>query len=58
MSQADDKKKEGGENPMRKVRIEKLCMNISVGTSGDRLTRAMRVLEQLTGQKPICSKGM
>merc|ERR1712151_1229416 len=30
--------------------------NISVGESGDRLTRAAKVLEQLSGQQPVFSK--
>jgi len=50
------KVEEKKQNPMTKLRIEKLCVNISVGTSGDRLTRASKVLEQLTGQTPVTSK--
>eukprot|EP01083_Nonionella_stella_P039557 107568_1 len=44
------------ENTMRKVFIEKLVLNISIGDGADRLTRAGKVLEELTGQNPVFSK--
>merc|ERR1711874_697045 len=49
-------KSDKSKNIMRDLRIRKLCLNICVGESGDRLTRAARVLEQLTGQQPVFSK--
>merc|ERR1711957_974274 len=41
------------DNAMRKVLCDKLVINIAVGESGDRLTKAIRVLQQLSDQTPV-----
>lgn len=37
---------------MRRIKISKVVVNIGVGESGEKLEKAMKVLEELTGQKP------
>ena len=39
-------------NPMRGLRLEKVVLNIGVGEGGEKLEKAGKVLEQLTGRKP------
>eukprot|EP00755_Sulcionema_specki_P027002 Sspe_Gene.16387::Locus_5773_Transcript_1_1_Confidence_1.000_Length_552::g.16387::m.16387/K02868/RP-L11e, RPL11; large subunit ribosomal protein L11e len=43
-------------NVMREIRIRKMVVNCCVGESGDRLVRAAKVVEALTGQVPVMSR--
>ena len=45
-------------NVMRNIRVEKLVINICVGESGDAVSKAARVLEQISGQEPVYGKGI
>lgn len=44
------------ENPMRKIKIGKVVVNMAVGASGERLMKAAQVLEKITGQTPSFRK--
>merc|ERR1712003_97100 len=52
----EGKRKEKYDNKMREIRIEKLILNLCTGESGDKLTKAAKVLQDLTGQVPVESK--
>ena len=40
------------ENPMKKISIAKVVLNMGVGKSGEPIEQAKRALEQIAGQKP------
>ncbi len=40
-------------NPTREVTIEKVVINIGVGEGGEKLEKAKKVIEILTGKKPV-----
>jgi large subunit ribosomal protein L11e len=51
---APSKKK--ADNKMKEIKIEKLVLNICCGETGDRLTKASKVLADLANQDPVLSK--
>ncbi len=46
-------KKTEAQNSMKDIVLEKVVVNIGVGQAGDRLTKAVKVLEMLTKHKPV-----
>merc|ERR1711935_291660 len=53
---AEGRKKEKNDNKMREIKIEKLILNLCTGESGDKLTKAAKVLSDLSGQEPVESR--
>jgi len=43
-------------NPMREIRIEKVTLNIGCGSDTQKLERAKKFLETVTGQKPLITR--
>ncbi len=43
-------------NPWLGLKIEKVVINIGVGQSGERLAKAQKVLQMVTGQKPVATR--
>jgi len=43
-------------NPMKKIRIEKITVNIGCGESGEKIERAIKLLEYLTNRKVVITK--
>jgi large subunit ribosomal protein L5 len=44
------------DNPMRELLLEKVTVNIGVGEAGDRLVKARKILEMVTGQKTTITR--
>lgn len=41
------------ENPMRRIEVEKVVVNMGVGESGEKLAKAEKLLDGLVGQKSV-----
>ena len=44
------------ENPWRKLKVVKVVVNAGVGESGEPRTKAVKVLEMITRQKPVATR--
>ena len=47
---------EKSKNPMRRIEIEKVVLNIGVGEPGEKLEHAKTILEKITGRKAVYRK--
>ena len=45
------------DNPMRAVKVEKINLNMGVGSPGDQLEKAVKLLQTITNEKPVKTKG-
>ncbi len=45
-----------GTNAMKKIRVEKVTVNMGVGKTGDELDKAMEIMRRITGAKPVATK--
>ena len=44
------------QNKLSEIRVAKVCININPGSVGDQVTRASRVIKQLTGQDAMLAR--
>jgi large subunit ribosomal protein L5 len=51
-TKAPEAPRKGDLNPMRRILIEKIVVNIGVGQAGEQLIKGEKVLEMVTGKKP------
>ncbi|MFH1065054.1 MAG: 50S ribosomal protein L5 [Nanoarchaeota archaeon] len=43
-------------NPMKEIKIEKVTLNIGTGKPGPQLEKALKLLQQISGKKPVEAK--
>ncbi|MEK6839815.1 MAG: 50S ribosomal protein L5 [Nanoarchaeota archaeon] len=44
------------ENPMRNIRVEKITLNIGTGMPGEKLEKALKLLQKISQSKPVSRK--